>query len=115
MNLKVKTPQLSRTPRNTVSNPRNSGATLFMTLYYAVWPDKSISIVHAKNHIEAFWFLDEEADPYAADIWCATHRAMITSERINRTGRLAFTLDEESGWEKVVFPSYHTLLGGIGK
>jgi len=26
-----------------------------------------------------------------------------------------FTLDEESGWEKVVFPSYHTLLGGIGK
>jgi hypothetical protein len=84
-----------------------------MKLYYAIWPDKSISIVHAKNHIEAFWFLDEEGNPYVAEIWYATHQAIITSEKINRTGRLAFTLDEESGWEKVVFPNYNKLLGGI--
>lgn len=85
-----------------------------MKLYYAIWPDKSISIVHAKNHIEAFWFLDEEANPYSAKIWYAAHHAIITSEKINRTGRLAFNLDEESDWKPVVFPSYNKLLTGIG-
>lgn len=85
-----------------------------MKLYYAEWPNKTISIIHAKNHIEAFWMLDEEGDPYLANIWYANHRAIITSEKINRTGWLAFNLDEESGWEKVVFPSYDKILGGIG-
>lgn len=95
-------------------DPHEGPFYVYMKLYYAVWPNESISIVHAKNHTEAFWLLDEEANPYSAKIWYATHRAIITSEKINRTGRLAFTLDEDSSWEKVSFPSYNKLLRGIG-
>jgi len=82
-----------------------------MTLYYAIWPDKTISIIHAGNHVEAFWILDDEGDPFEAEIWSTDGIAAITSEMTE--GGLEFHCDTEHGWTYVTLPSYDKILGGI--
>lgn len=76
---------------------------MLMNLYFAEWPDGTISVVHAKNSVDAFWLLDQEGNPYAATVWLAKGEACIISEK-TLTGGLAVYRDLNADWRRVVFP-----------
>jgi len=78
-----------------------------MKLYYAEWPNKTISIVHAPNHIQAFWILDEEGNPLQAKVWSANHLAAIISHRTKRGVKIY--RGNEDDWKRVEFPSWDKL------
>jgi len=72
-----------------------------MRLYYAEWPNKTISIVHAEYDLQAFYILDEEGDPSQAKVWSADNLAAIISYR-DRRG-LKLMRENEDDWTSVDF------------
>jgi len=78
-----------------------------MKLYYAEWPNKTISIVHAPNLYEAYWILDEEGEPTKANVWSADSLAAIISSRGKRG--LQIMRENEHDWTLVKFPSFEEL------
>lgn len=85
-----------------------------MKLYYAEWPDGTVTIVHAKDSLELFWILDREGNPYRAKIWSTRDACAITTSekgeglKINRKG------DDDCVWRRVVLPGFAKALEGIG-
>jgi hypothetical protein len=73
-----------------------------MNLYFAEWPDESVSIVHAKNSIDLFFILDEEGDPYSATIWTTKDPCAIITSRKGRALEVHRSID--CVWERVLMP-----------
>lgn len=79
-----------------------------MKLYYAEWPNKTISIVHAKNNTEAFWLLDQEGDPGSAKVWSTMDACAITTSKKGQG--LEIDRDPDCLWARVLMPGFSKAL-----
>jgi hypothetical protein len=87
-----------------------------MDLYFARWDNDTISIIQAENDFDAFWTLDEEGDPYAAKVWKAQGRAVITSELLRgKPGLKVSRSTEHCRWSRVKFDDYEAILRYISQ
>lgn len=87
-----------------------------MNIYFARWINNAVTIIHAENDYEAFWTLDEEADPYAAKVWKAEGPAVITSELLKgKAGLKVSRSNEHCRWSRVKFDDYEAILRYISQ
>ena len=81
-----------------------------MNLYYAEWPNKTVTIAHAKNSIDLFFLLDEEGDPYQATVWTTKDACSIQTSR-NSKG-LHIDRDTSCVWARVLMPGLDRIYKG---
>jgi hypothetical protein len=83
------------------------GGFLFMNLYFAEWPDKTVSIIHAENSLDLFFILDEEGDPYSATVWKTKEPCAITTSKMSQGLKIHRSID--CVWARVLMPGQETV------
>lgn len=80
-----------------------------MKLYYAEWPNGTVTIVYAKDNLDLFWILDQEGDPYQAKVKVTKDTCAITTSKHGKG--LAIHPDSECLWARVLMPGYDKIFG----
>lgn len=59
-----------------------------MKNYIAFWPDETFTVLSASSLYDLFWNLDEEGNPYAAEIYRLAGRFSVKQIRVSSRGSL---------------------------
>lgn len=81
-----------------------------MNLYYAEWPDRSVTILHAPDSFEAYHMLDQEGDPESAKVWTTNNPAAIITV-MGPHFTMSVHRDMDYRWARVLMPKFQDVYG----